>query len=101
MIKSALCKFVTSAHQAVPGDIVEKPLVMRGTAPGELDFHLAVLADVLDAIPEQAGDMGGSEGAAMVTTALASGICPAAARMPRRRGYGRSGSWALSWFLRR
>ncbi len=41
------------------GDVVEEFAGDVERAAGELDFHLAVLADVLDAILEQAGDMGG------------------------------------------
>ena len=54
---------------------------MRNGRPASETSHLALLADVLDAILEQVVTCAGSEGAAMVTTALASGICPAAARI--------------------
>ena len=49
-------------HQAVLGDVVEEfALDVEGTA-GERDLDLAVLADVLDLVGEQAGDMGGIGG---------------------------------------
>ena len=67
-------------HQAVLGDVVEEFAADAERPAGELDLHLAMRADILDLVLEQAGDMGGSEGAAMVTTARASGIWPAAAR---------------------
>ena len=40
-------------HQAVLGDVVEEFALDVKRPAGELDFDLAVLADVLDAIPEQ------------------------------------------------
>ena len=46
-------------HQVVLGDVVEKfALDVKWTA-GERDFDLSLLADVLDAIRKQAGDMSG------------------------------------------
>ena len=49
-------------HQPVLGDVVEKFALDVERPAGERDFDLAVLADVLDAILEQAGDMGGIGG---------------------------------------
>ena len=46
-------------HQVVLGDVVEEFALDVERTAGERDFHLALLADVLDAILEQAGDMGG------------------------------------------
>ena len=44
------------------GDIIEEFALDVERPAGELDLHLAVLADVLDAIPEQMGDMHGIGG---------------------------------------
>ena len=68
-------------HQIVFGDVVEEFAADVKRPARQRDFDLAVLADVLDAIGEQAGDMRRIGGAAMVTTALASGICEAAANI--------------------
>ncbi len=46
-------------HQIVFGDVVEEFAADIKRPARERDFHLAVLADVLDAILEQAGDMDG------------------------------------------
>ena len=46
-------------HQAVFGDVVEEFALDVERPAGELHFHLAMLADVLDAIPEQMRDMHG------------------------------------------
>jgi hypothetical protein len=49
-------------HQAVFGDVVEDFALDAERPSGELHLHLAMLADVLDAIPEQMGDMDGIGG---------------------------------------
>ena len=49
-------------HQAVFGDVVEEFALDVKRPPGELHLDLAMLADVLDAIPEQMGDMDGIGG---------------------------------------
>ena len=49
-------------HQAVLGDIVEELAGDMERPAGERDLDLAVRADVLDAVLEQAGDMGGIGG---------------------------------------
>ena len=49
-------------HQAVFGDVVEEFALDVERPAGELNLDLAVLADVLDAILEQMGDMDGIGG---------------------------------------
>ena len=49
-------------HQAMFGDVVEEFTLDVERPAGELNLHLAVLADVLDAILEQMGDMSGIGG---------------------------------------
>jgi len=49
-------------HQAVLGDVVEEFAGDREGSPGQRDFHLAVLLDVLDVLLEEAGDMRGIGG---------------------------------------
>ena len=49
-------------HQAMLGDIVEEFALDVERPARELDLDLAVLADVLDAILEQVGDVGGIGG---------------------------------------
>jgi hypothetical protein len=44
------------------GDIVEEFTLDAERPAGELDLHLAVFVDVLDAIPEEMCDMGGIGG---------------------------------------
>ena len=68
-------------HQIVFGDVVEEFAFDVKRPTGQRDFDLAMLADVLDTIGEQAGDMRrigrGGDGDA----ALASGISEAAANI--------------------
>src|SRR6266540_5391371 len=49
-------------HQTVFGDVVEEFTLDVKRPAGELDLDLAMLADVLEAVPEQMGDMDGIGG---------------------------------------
>ena len=44
-------------HQIVLGDIVEEFALDMERPPGELHLHLALLADILDAVLEKMRDM--------------------------------------------
>ena len=58
-----LVQFGDMLHQAMLGDVVEEFALDAERPAGERDLDLAVLADVLDAVVEKIGDMGGIGGA--------------------------------------